>query len=208
MTRTRGRLAAAAGLLLFIAGGAAGRSGTEGRRGPAAWPAVVRHAAAPPAAHTGGFGEPTCQACHTGLPLNDPGGTLAVSVPERGALAGSTYRITVRLEGDIYTRRAGFQGALRWADGKRSGRSAGRVRPLGADVAITESPEGVAYVHQTLSGSDASSGAVEWSFEWTAPPEVGQVALHVAANAANGDDSPLDDLIYTAYRLIEVREAP
>src|SRR5690606_8758969 len=38
----------------------------------------------PPPAHTGGFGEPTCQQCHFDAPLNDPGGALYVEgLPER-----------------------------------------------------------------------------------------------------------------------------
>lgn len=32
---------------------------------------------------------------------------------------------------------------------------------------------------------------------WRAPEGLGSVVFHIAANAANGDDSPLDDFIYT-----------
>lgn len=155
----------------------------------------------PPPGHTGGFGEPTCRSCHTGLPLNDPGSTLEVSGLETSYEPGRTYEVTVRMVGDIYTRRAGFQAAIRWADGPDAGRSAGVLEATGPELEIvTDSTGRVRYVGHTEDGIDAPDGVREWTFRWTAPGTAGPIALHVAANAANGDHSPLDDLVYTASR--------
>ncbi|HEX9611604.1 MAG TPA: choice-of-anchor V domain-containing protein, partial [Gemmatimonadales bacterium] len=49
----------------------------------------------------------------------------------------------------------------------------------------------------TLAGTSVAAGGTgRWTFRWTAP-DAGAVAFHVAANAANDDDSPLGDFIYT-----------
>ena len=44
----------------------------------------------------------------------------------------------------------------------------------------------------------AESELASWSFVWIAPNARDVVMMHVAANSANGDNSPLGDLIYTA----------
>jgi len=178
-----------------------------GIAGPAAlWMAGValaagspRHVSGPPPGHTGGFGEPTCQACHTGLPLNDPSSTLEVRGLDGTYRPGHTYAVTIRVDGDIYTRRAGFQAAFRWAAGEARGTSAGALRAPGPELRVVSDSSGrVRYVAHTEAGVDAPDGHREWTFEWTAPEPAGAISFHVAANAANGDHSPLDDLVYTA----------
>jgi len=160
-----------------------------------------RHVTGPPPGHTGGFGEPTCQTCHTGLPLNDPGSTLEVDGLAATYRPGHTYRVTVRVDGDVYTRRAGFQAAFRWADGSDRGATAGSIGSRGPDTRVTTDSTGrVEYIGHTGGGIDAPGGSREWTFEWTAPEAAGPIAFHVAANAANGDDSPLEDLVYTSAR--------
>jgi len=155
----------------------------------------------PPPGHTGGFGEPTCQECHTGLPLNDPASTLSVLGLGDGYEPGRSYRVTVRVEGDRFTTRAGFQAAFRWEEGPRRAFSAGELGAPGPGMRIvTDSAGRVRYIEHTLEGVEAPGGTREWTFEWTAPAAAGPISFHVAANAANGDDSPLDDLIYTASR--------
>jgi hypothetical protein len=49
----------------------------------------------------------------------------------------------------------------------------------------------------TAAGTTVSGDSIRWLFRWTAPSESGgPVVFHVAANAANFDDSPLGDFIY------------
>lgn len=181
-------LAGIAGLVaLSIAGGARA--------------AATGYVTGPPPGYTGGFGEPTCRSCHTGLPLNDPGSTLEVSGLEASYRPELTYEVTIRLAGDIYTRRAGFQAAFRWADGPDAGASAGTLEAPGSELEIVPDSTGrVEYIGHTEIGSEAPEGIGEWTFRWTAPGTAGPITLHVAANAANGDHSPLDDLVYTASR--------
>ncbi len=93
---------------------------------------------------------------------------------------------------------AGFQAALRWTEMPRSGSSAGTLRPLDGRVAVVEDSTGrVSYVQHTRAGTTVEDGQAEWSFEWTAPEEGGDAILHIAANSGSGDNSPLEDLVYT-----------
>ena len=55
---------------------------------------------------------------------------------------------------------------------------------------------GVEYVQHSAAGVPADGEMAEWTFRWTAPAESGSVVLHVAANSGNGDNSPLEDLVY------------
>ena len=162
---------------------------------PAA-PASSTHATGPPAAHTGGFGEPTCAECHIGYPVNAPGGMVSVRGLPQAYRPGAEYRLTVMLQSEEMGA-AGFELAARIAGGERAGTSAGTLRPVDSRVAVTDSM-GVAYAHQTPAGSQVTDpDLATWTVSWTAP-RAGTVAVHVAANSANGDQSPLSDLVYTA----------
>jgi hypothetical protein len=155
----------------------------------------------PPPAHTGGFGEPTCRQCHADAGLNEPGGRLAIAGIPSSYVAGRTYELAVSLERDGMLR-AGFQLAARFAAGDRAGTQAGVLSPVDARTTIVaDSVSHVSYIEHTLAGTalGAGPGAARWTFRWTAPTAGrGAVVLHVAANAANDDDSPLGDFIYTS----------
>ncbi len=159
---------------------------------------VDRHADGPPVAHTGGFGEPTCQECHMGGELNSPGGILGiVGMPPRYA-PGTRYEISVVLQSEDMTF-AGFQGAVRFADGGARGAQAGDIDPGDPRVAVViDQLTSIQYVqHAAAEDHVDPGGVVTWTFAWTAPDARDAVMLHVAANSANGDDSPLLDLVYT-----------
>jgi hypothetical protein len=160
--------------------------------------------AGPPPGYTGGFGEPTCRTCHAGPPLNEPGGALVVDGLDDGELEpGTTRRVTLTLTGDGMGR-AGFEAAFRLSDGE-PGAPAGTLRSLDERTRVIRDPSsGVEYVQQTETGSALVNGAGRWEFEWTAPDRPAAVALHVAANSADGDDSPLGDLVYTAELRLHV----
>lgn len=162
------------------------------------------HVERPPPGHTGGFGEPTCRACHVDSDLNAPGSTLGILGLEGPFAPGETRRVTVRLESfDMVA--AGFQGAFRFAAGPRRGETAGVVAGVdGRTGAVPDSMGRILYIQHTAAGTPASADVATWTFEWTAPASPGEVVLHVAANSANGDDSPLGDLIYTAETPVRV----
>ncbi len=147
----------------------------------------------PAPAHTGGFGEPTCLACHFDGELNPPEGSLVVEGWPTTAAAGRPYALTVRLRSSDMAR-SGFQLAVRTPDGDQMG----RLVPGDGRSAVVDSG-GVSYLHHTSAGSfPTSAGEAEWRFTWI--PTGGDARLHVSANAANGDASNFGDAIY-AYSL-------
>ena len=56
----------------------------------------------------------------------------------------------------------------------------------------------IQYAHHLRSGTTPLTPVVgRWTVEWVAPASGAEpVALHVAANVANDDDSPLGDYIF------------
>lgn len=147
-------------------------------------------------ARTGGFGEMTCQQCHWENALNDPAGRLTVEGIPQAYTPGEQYPITVTLARSGIGR-AGFQLSAR-EDGinMNAGNDAGLL--AGDDDRVTVlAGKRVSYAQHSPGGVQASTGTQVWKLTWTAPVD-GPVVFHVAANAANGDDSPLGDYIYTA----------
>jgi hypothetical protein len=161
--------------------------------------------AGPPPARTGGFGEMTCHECHWENPINDPPGSLTVSGVPSIYTPGEAYTITVSVA-HVDSKRAGFQLSAR-ADGAPAGSTtAGRLRPIDPMTEVVEE-KGIAYISQTEAGSRAvTSDRGAWTFEWTAPSSTDRVVFHAAANAANGDASPLGDYIYTTTATSAVRQ--
>ncbi len=183
--RARGPLVAAA---LVLSGAAASTRGVPATEGP-------------PPGYTGGFGEPSCVSCHIGNEVNAFGGRVEVTGLPLSYEAGREYVLTVVLEAED-TEVAGFELSSRYADGELRGDNAGALQPLDARVAVTDSA-GVSYAHQSREGSTTgSTDRTSWTVAWRAPPRGGTVAIHVAANSGNADNSPLSDLVYTAEALV------
>lgn len=155
--------------------------------------------------HTGGFGENDCTVCHLEAGPNLPGGSLTLLGLPEAYEPGGSYELEVVLEAEG-TERAGFQLTARHPDGSQAGTFTpgdGGVQVLSPDSLVAD------YVAQTAKGADVTdpSGAT-WRVHWTAPPGRGAILFHLAANSANGDESPLGDLVYTAARNIESASAP
>lgn len=149
---------------------------------------------------TGGFKEPTCQQCHFGHDLNERGGTLTLSGVPPEYSAGQSYTLTVTLKKDGLAK-GGFQLASRATTGSTAGRDAGTLEVTGADAQLVKSADKtVTYVQHTPAGVKAvTPGSLTWTFRWTAPKTaVGPIEFDLAANASNNDESPMDDVIYTA----------
>jgi hypothetical protein len=156
----------------------------------------------PPLAHTGGFGEPTCLECHFDDPINDKGGVFTLAgVPDRYE-PGKSYPITVRL-GRKEIARGGFELSTRIAEGPSAGHQAGRLEATDNRVNLADSTRAdvgaVQYARHNRAGSDVGkTDTLEWVVKWTAPASAaGAVIFHAAGNAANDDNSPLGDYIYT-----------
>ena len=170
--------------------------------------AVQRYKGGPPPGHTGGFGEPTCRACHADAGLNEPGGELSIRGAPAAYEPGRTYDVEVVLR-RAGMPRAGFQLTARYQGVGMvpGGAQAGVLAPSDDRTAVVrDSATDVTYIEHTLPGTAVSGGAARWRFRWTAPAVAGGVVFHVAANAANDDDSPLGDFIYaTAVRVAALR---
>jgi len=104
--------------------------------------------------------------------------------------------------------RAGFEVAFRFEGTQPPGRQAGTL--AGVDDRVTVGYLGlrpIYYAFHTRLGSEApSSDAATWSFQWTAPESSDPVVIHLVANSANGDDSPLGDFILTFSDTIPAAE--
>ena len=152
-----------------------------------------------PPGFSGGFKEDSCHACHFHAEPNSGGGRLTVEGVPATFAAGERYTLTVTLTRSGM-KRAGFQLAARFAEG---GAQAGSLAPGPEEkerIAV-ETAAGVQYAGHKLAGSTVSAGdAMRWTIEWTAPARSGAVIFHVAANAADGNESVDGDFIYTAMR--------
>lgn len=154
----------------------------------------------PPPGHTGGFGEPTCAVCHFDVGTPDPAGGVTVSgIPGEGFRPGERYLVRLRLNRPGL-RAAGFQLSVRTEEGAQ----AGTLEALDDRGAVTVGERGIPYAHHTEAGTAAADSA-DWVVAWTPPAGNRPVHLHVAANAADGDDSPLGDHIYTAAQVLRPR---
>ena len=165
------------------------------------------YADGPPAAHTGGFGEPTCHRCHFDHSLNESSLRARLTLADAPAsfTAGRRYRLRVAVS-QPEMRAAGFQLTARFADGPQAGRQAGSFRAADAraDVRTTRGSS-IQYAQHTRVGTVlTATDSAAWTIEWTAPrTSAGRVVFHVSANAANGDDSEFGDHIYAASFVAE-----
>jgi len=157
---------------------------------------VSGYAEGAPAGFSGGFGEPSCHACHFDSdPDSGPGRITIAGVPERFT-AGERYPLTVTLSRPEM-QLGGFQLTSRFENG---GAQAGTLAPAGGDderVGVADQ-SGILYVSQKKAGTaPTSAGTAVWNLIWTAPAGDGPVVFHVAANAGNGDGTAEGDHVHT-----------
>jgi hypothetical protein len=167
---------------------------------------VGAYPAGPPPGVTGGFSEPTCnrEGCHVTYTLNQGRtaglGDLVVTGFPKQYEPGKTYPVKITITHDSADRAAfGFQLAAR---AKKSQAQAGKLQPTGSNTQAVEE-NGVQYVEQTLEGTLSNV----FEFNWVAPAtSVGEIVVHAAGNAGNGDGSPEGDYIYATS--IDIAPAP
>jgi hypothetical protein len=147
---------------------------------------------------TGAPGESTCLQCHTSHKLNEGrslGGSFEImGIPERYE-AGKAYILILQISHPKQSR-WGFELSARSADG---GAQANRLTPVDPNTQVKEE-SGVLYVMHTRVGTRKGSvDRASFSFEWVAPEaSAGMILFNAAGNAANGNDEPTGDYIYTA----------
>jgi hypothetical protein len=159
-------------------------------------PRASGYAESAPPGFSGGFGEQSCHACHFDADLNSGLGRIAIAgVPDRFA-PDEPYQLTITLTRPDM-KLGGFQLTARFKD---SGAQAGSLAPapgeeerVGIDV-----QSGIEYVNQRRKGTAlASANSAAWKLIWTAPAANSAVVFHVAANAADGDETAEGDFIHT-----------
>jgi hypothetical protein len=169
------------------------------------------HIDGPPLAHTGGFSENNCRACHWQNALNDGGVRVEIGGLPQRYQANAKHQITVLLRHEEM-KNGGFQLSARFDAAALRGRQAGSFRPLDGRTKIQKNDStGISYMAHTREGTALSSpGLITWKFEWTAPADAGvPVIFHVAANAGDDTNSEAGDYIYATSRTIRtIRLSP
>lgn len=155
-------------------------------------------------AHTGGFGEPTCRACHVEYPLNEGENPIRVEGLPDAYVPGERYSFTVTVKHQEL-RRGGFQLTFRHSGAKDAQQAGAIALADTVRTAITRGESGVLYAHHRWRGTDpVAPNMVRWTLEWTAPAG-GDVVLNVASNVADDNNSELGDRIYTLERRIPAK---
>lgn len=151
------------------------------------------HSDGPQPGHSGGFGEPTCHACHFDYALNEGDAEIRVdSLPDSYESARSyPLRLVVR---HAELKRGGFQITARYEDGT----SAGSFEISDTAHLRVQRAKGITYLSHSAGGSKLVHGdSIVWRFKWLAPAGDRRVVFNVAANVANDDASEFGDRIYT-----------
>ena len=148
-----------------------------------------------PPGFSGGFKEESCYACHFHAEPNAPGGTLTIEGVPTNYVGGQKYTLIVTLS-RTGMKRAGFQLVARFKEG---GAQAGTLAfGTGENERVkVEGQGGLQYAGQKIAGASVSGAAAKWTIDWTAPAGGGLVIFHVAANAADGNESADGDFVYT-----------
>ena len=147
---------------------------------------------------TGAFGESTCLECHSSHKLNEGrvlGGSLEIEgIPEKYE-AGKGYILTIQISHPGQSC-WGFEFSARSSD---QGTQANRLNPIDSNTQVKED-SGVLYVMHTRIGTKIGTpDRASFSFEWVAPPaSAGMILFNASGNAANGNNEPTGDYIYTA----------
>jgi len=158
---------------------------------------VYAFSSGPPVAHTGGFGEPTCTACHFGT-LNSGPGSVTVTAPATYA-SGQTYQITVRVADPQRTNGSQSRWGFEMSARTEGGQQAGSLNSTNNQTQVIPNFNSVQYVMHTTTGTRAGTPlGVNFTFDWTAPDtSAGPVVMHAAGNSANNSQSNIGDRIYT-----------
>ncbi len=154
--------------------------------------ALFSYSTQPPLQHTGGFGEPTCQECHTGSALNSSG-SLVIQLPS-GYTPGSAAPVSVTItDTGGGRRRWGFELSARFSDGSQAG-----SWTAGPNTVIRAGDNGIAYASHDVAVIQPGA-TFTYTLTWTAPTgSPGVVIFNAVGNAANGDGTSNGDRIYSA----------
>lgn len=129
-----------------------------------------------------------CASCHFDHPPQEDGDALKVEGIDKLVRAGVDYHLTIRFVPET-GKFAGYQAIF-----ERAGESVGVTF-------ATDGQETQGSSVRSIVPTDLVEDGASWTLQWTAPDTPGPVVLHLSANAANDDGSPLGDRIH--YRMLE-----
>jgi hypothetical protein len=135
----------------------------------------------------------SCAECHFDGPPRVDSPAISLVDPAGHYAAGKTHVLTVHLalaEGET----GGFLAALWREDGAAGTLAAGEGTAARGEAVISAPPVRA-----------ATADGLRWSFAWTSPEAPGTVHLQLAANAGNGDQSPLGDRLHAQTIPLAVR---
>ena len=174
-------------------------------------PMVFAESVTPSLGYTGApsdHGGQNCITCHTGLRLNDPAGFLKVTVTDYVPSVQQRISIVIQHPGAT---RWGFQMTIR--EQSDESLSAGTFAVVSSTSPVqvacddgsqygSPGPCATNIARQFAEHLNAPRGAAGTAYEfdvlWTPPEqEIGRLQVYVAAVAANGDDTPEGDYVYT-----------
>jgi uncharacterized protein (TIGR03437 family) len=155
-----------------------------------------------------------CSTCHTGLPLNDPSGSLTVTVANYVPSVQQLIHIVVQ---NPNASRWGFQITIReQSDETLSSGTFSIPNPMDPEQVVCDngtqygSPAPCAgnIARQFAEHLNAPRGAMGTPYEfdvlWTPPAqEIGRLEVYVSAVAANGDGTDQGDYVYTYTQTLE-----
>jgi len=148
-----------------------------------------------PPGFSGGFTEQSCDGCHfENEPNTGPGAVTLTGVPDM-FVSGEKYPLTVTLTRPGM-KLGGFQLAARFEDGTQAGTV---ERGPGEEKRVAIETQGnVQYANQRRAGAELTEpDTARWTLVWTAPAGARPVTFHVAANAADNDESTRGDYVFT-----------
>lgn len=174
--------------------------------------ALLGHQAFYNKAHSNSFGAPfssgrgytnspfdgrNCTSCHVGRLNVGPGEVeIITDIPDEGYRAGNTYAISAKIT-QTGINRFGFQMTSENEDHNKAGRfTANSQTRAQSDFYITQG---------TSSSSSAGTNTKTWTFNWTAPEQVGTgpIQFYAAFNAANNNGQSSGDNIYTKTLVVQ-----
>lgn len=154
-----------------------------------------------PAGFAGNYednGEPrTCLVCH--FEGNGGEGSVSIDVPE-GVEPGDTVSVTVTVSGLQEDGRQGFELAVEDTDGD----------PFVGEFDLAGStnvrfPNNADSTRHEVTHTQAGTALSTWTVNWIAPGDLdGDVTFYAAGNAANADEAPGGDYIYTTTAVLPV----
>jgi hypothetical protein len=143
----------------------------------------------------------SCVLCHGDFDVNSGDGGLEILGLPSAYAAGATYDLMVRLR-DPDQIRWGFELTVMGPGDL----AAGSLTVTDAtNTQLSDNPgTDPDFLKQTLTGTQNGTpdGPVTWSFKWTAP-SANTATFYVAGNAANANEAPDSDYVYTLVQSLE-----